>query len=300
MLCCSEFDDTRLSMWGLAPTPRPDSARLSKPCATGISLRVQSARGSQRIFFGITGVERPGPPYPAGSRSPDLWFQHFAIVVSDMDAAHARLRAAGVPPISFGGPETLPEQNGGLRAFKLRDPDGHPLELLWFPPGQGRANLAAAGRLVFGHRPSAIAIASTKKSLAFYRGLPGLHTAFAGTNEGETQERLDGVAGAVVRITGLQAAPPEGSGIEFLEYEKPAVGRPAAGIRADDAAHAHLTLVVVSLQEILAAPEVQRLSASAIPLSRKVCSASIVDPDGDVLVLAEKTLPPSSSRAEQR
>ena len=134
-----------------------------------------------------------------------------------------------------------------------------------------------------------------KKSLAFYRGLPGLHTAFAGTNEGETQERLDGVAGAVVRITGLQAAAPEGPGIEFLEYEKPAVGRPAAGIRADDAAHAHLTLVVDSLQEILAAPEVQRLSASAIPLSRKVCSASIVDPDGHVLVLEEKTLPPSSS-----
>ena len=153
MLCCSEFDDARLSMWGLAPTPRPDSARLSEPCATGISLRVQSARGSQRIFFGITGVERPGPPYPAGSRSPDLWFQHFAIVVSDMDAAYARLRAAGVPPISFGGPETLPEQNGGVRAFKFREPDGHPLELLWFPPGQGRANLAAAGRLVFGHRP---------------------------------------------------------------------------------------------------------------------------------------------------
>ena len=45
MLCCSEFDDARLSMWGLAPTARPDSARLSKPCATGISLRVQCARG---------------------------------------------------------------------------------------------------------------------------------------------------------------------------------------------------------------------------------------------------------------
>ena len=124
--------------------------------------------------------------------------------------------------------------------------------------------------LFLGIDHSAIAIASTEKSLAFYQGLLGLHTAFAGTNEGETQERLDGVAGAVVRITGLQAAAPQGPGIEFLEYEKPAVGRPAAGIRADDAAHAYLTLVVDSLQEILAAPEVQRLSASATPLSRKV------------------------------
>ena len=153
-----------------------------------------------------------------------------------MDAAYARVRAAGVQPISLNGPETLPERNGGVRAFKFRDPDDHPLEL-W----------------------------------------------------------LDGAAGAVVRITGLQAAAPQGPGIEFLRYERPATGRPGAGIRADDAAHAHLTLVVDGLQEILAAPEAQHFSASALYLNDNVCSASIVDPDGHVLVLEEKTPPPSFS-----
>ncbi len=249
--------------------------------------------GDQQVEF--TQFARPGRPYPADSQSPDLWFQHFAIVVSDMDAAYTRIRAAGVQPISLSGPETLPERNGGVRAFKFRDHDGHPLELLWFPPGQGRAFWQRRAGLFLGIDHSAIAIASTEKSLAFYQGLLGLHTAYTGTNEGETQERLDGAAGAVVRITGLQTAAPEGPGIEFLKYERPATGRPAAGIRADDAAHGHLTLAVDGLQEILAAPEVQRLSASAIPLSREVCSASIVDPDGHVLVLKEKTLPPSLS-----
>jgi hypothetical protein len=52
---------------------------------------------------------------------------------------------------------------------------------------------------------------------------------------------------------------------------------------------------VDSLQELLAAPEVQHLSASALYLNDNVCSASIVDPDGHVLVLEEKTLPPSFS-----
>ncbi len=249
--------------------------------------------GDQQVEF--TQFSLPGRPYPADSQSPDLWFQHFAIVVSDMDAAYARASAAGVQPISVNGPETLPERNGGVRAFKFRDPDGHPLELLWFPPGQGRAFWQQRAGLFLGIDHSAIAISSTEGSLAFYQGLLGLRTAYAVTNEGETQERLDRVVGAVVRITGLQAASPEGPGIEFLDYVRPATGRPAAGIRANDAAHAHLTLVVDSLHEIPSAPRLKRLSASAIPLNREVCSASVADPDGHVLVLEETTLPPSRS-----
>jgi hypothetical protein len=52
---------------------------------------------------------------------------------------------------------------------------------------------------------------------------------------------------------------------------------------------------VDSLQEILAAPKVQHFSASALYLNDNVCLASIVDPDGHVLVLEEKALPPSFS-----
>jgi hypothetical protein len=37
-----------------------------------------------------------GRPVPPDSRSNDRWFQHIAIVVSDMDAAYAQLRSAHV------------------------------------------------------------------------------------------------------------------------------------------------------------------------------------------------------------
>lgn len=255
--------------------------------------------GDQEVEF--TQFERPGRPYPADSRSPDLWFQHFAIVVSDMDAAYARVRAAGVEPISLNGPETLPERNGHVRAFKFRDPDGHPLELLWFPPGQGRPVWRQKAGLFLGIDHSAIAIASTNASLAFYRDLLGLRVTYAVTNEGDTQERLDGATGAVVRITGLQPSKPEAPGIEFLDYRWPATGRPASDIHADDIAHAHLTLVVRDLPKILESPGLRRLSATHAVAVRGVCSASILDPDGHVLVLEEaEPNPPAPASCEAR
>src|SRR5271157_477068 len=102
-----------------------------------------------------------GRPYPADSKSPDRWFQHFAIVVSDMDKAYAQLQRVGFTPISNAGPVTLPPANGFVRAFKFRDPDGHPLELLYFPPGQGRRVWTGHGdKLFLGIDHSAIGVAA--------------------------------------------------------------------------------------------------------------------------------------------
>lgn len=76
----------------------------------------------------------PGRPYPPGSTSTDLWFQHLAIVESDMRLAYQRIAASGrFQPISRGGPVLLPPGSGGVTAYNFRDSDGHPLELLAFP-----------------------------------------------------------------------------------------------------------------------------------------------------------------------
>ena len=78
------------------------------------------------------------------SRSNDLWFEHMAIVVSDMDKAYARCRQHGVRQISP-EPQTIPASNvpaAGIKAIKFRDPDNHNLELLWFPDGQGPGAVA--------------------------------------------------------------------------------------------------------------------------------------------------------------
>lgn len=185
-----------------------------------------------------------GRPYPPDSRSNDLWFQHLAIVVSDMDAAYAHLiRVAGWRPISEGGPQLLPPSNGAVRAFKFRDPDGHPLELIWFPPGQGRTiwHEAPADALFLGVDHSALSVASTLRSLSFYRTL-GLRVSDRSLNRGPAQARLDGLPGATVRVTGLRPAGSIGLGLELLGYHP--LGRAADPGMVNDIATDWVTLVV--------------------------------------------------------
>jgi catechol 2,3-dioxygenase-like lactoylglutathione lyase family enzyme len=93
--------------------------------------------GSERIT--LTEHSTKGQPIPSDSRSYDHWFQHIAIVVSDMDKAYACLRENKVKHVSS-GPQTLPEWNpnaGGIKAFYFCDPEDHVLEIIWFPPGKG-------------------------------------------------------------------------------------------------------------------------------------------------------------------
>jgi catechol 2,3-dioxygenase-like lactoylglutathione lyase family enzyme len=184
-------------------------------------------------------VTPPGRPLPADSRSNDRWFQHIAIIVSDMDRAYARLVAHGVEPVSA-GPQRLPDWNpqaGGIRAFYFHDPDRHVLEILQFPPGKGAAKWQApSGRLFRGIDHTAIVVADTTASLRFYRDVLGLAVAGESENYGIEQERLNDVGGARLRITGLRAG--SGPGIELLEYLAPRDGRPLpADQRANDLAH---------------------------------------------------------------
>ena len=67
--------------------------------------RADAAR--ERILDLTQYLAPPGRPIPADSRSNDLWFQHIAIVVRDMDQAFEKLRALKVQFVST-GPQTLP------------------------------------------------------------------------------------------------------------------------------------------------------------------------------------------------
>lgn len=92
--------------------------------------------GAEKIA--LVRFDATGPSYPADSRSDDLWFQYLAFMVDDMAAAYRQLAPQSPRPISTSGPERLLPRNGGVTAYKFRDPDGHPLELIQFPLGQGR------------------------------------------------------------------------------------------------------------------------------------------------------------------
>jgi len=215
-------------------------------------------------------------PIPVPSYSHDLWFQHFAIVVRDMEEAWAQLRKHHVRQISP-RPQTIPMSNhaaAGIKAIKFRDPDGHNLELLWFPESKGNPVWKrGGGDLFLGIDHTAITVRSTESSLKFYRDLLGLTVASGTLNMGTEQEHLDSLPGARVLVTGLTATigPP---GVEFLEYERPTAGRPfPTDSHPTDLWHWHTTVVVSDVEA--AAAELRRMG-------QLVSSNVVTIPDGNL------------------
>jgi len=177
-----------------------------------------------------------GRALPQDVHANDRYFQHVAIIVSDMDQAYAWLRQHGVEHASS-GPQLLPQWNpnaGGIAAFYFRDPDGNFLEILHFPAGKGEARWQSHNGLFLGIDHTAIVVADTEASLHHYRDLLGLRVAGASENYGTEQEHLNNVFGARLRITALRAA--HGPGVELLEYLAP---RSGLAIPADSQANDH-------------------------------------------------------------
>jgi catechol 2,3-dioxygenase-like lactoylglutathione lyase family enzyme len=232
-----------------------------------------------------------GRDVPADSRANDRWFQHIAIVVSNMDEAYAKLRARGVRYAST-EPQRLPDWNtnaAGIRAFYFRDPDAHFLELIQFPPGKGQPKWQnAGGRLFLGIDHTAIVVNDTAASLAFYRDVLGLRVVGASENYGTEQEHLNNVFGAHLRITSLRGS--SGPGIEFLEYLTPQDGRAAPpDERADDLAWWQTTLACPDAEAIAtrAPAGITRVSTPAEPSAPSGAAPAFVlrDRDGHALEL---------------
>ena len=252
-------------------------------------LRLRSARlrlGSEEIEL-VEYLAPEGRPVPADSRSNDLWFQHVAIIVSDMAKAYARLREHRVRHASS-GPQRLPDWNpsaGGIEAFYFKDPDGHALEILAFPPGKGEARWQDKTRLFLGIDHTAIVVSDTERSLGFYRDLLGLRVAGGAENSGTEQEHLNNVFGARLRITALRAE--RGPGIEFLEYLAPSDGRPRPpDIRSNDLVAWQTELRVrdtAAAAKTLAAGRAQFLSPGLVPVPPTLGFSEallVADPDG--------------------
>jgi catechol 2,3-dioxygenase-like lactoylglutathione lyase family enzyme len=205
---------------------------------------VRMALGEERIEL-MEWLAPHGRPYPVDMRSNDRAFQHIAIVVSDMSTAYRVLRNHRVTHAST-GPQRLPDWNpnaGGIEAFYFRDPDGNFLELIRFPAGKGRARWQhAEGRVFLGIDHTAVVVADTEASIAFYRDRLGFEVAGHGENWGTEQEHLNNVFGARLRITALLAD--DGPGVELLEYLAPAGGRPMpADTAANDLWFWHVQIV---------------------------------------------------------
>ncbi len=262
----------------------------------GLRMRVVRMRlGDEQIE--LTQYLAPeGRPLPPDARSNDRSFQHVAIIVSDMEKAYARLRAHKVRHAST-GPQRLPDWNkdaGGIEAFYFKDPDGHALEILKFPPGKGSPKWQRTDRLFLGIDHTAIVVGDTEESLRLYRDVLGLRVAGGAENYGTEQEHLNNVFGARIRITAVRA--PEGPGIEFLEYLAPRDGRPApADLRANDLAHWQTTLVAEDVEgaarRLFAARALFVSPGAAVlrdGLLGFVKGLMFRDPDGHALRVAQK------------
>ena len=258
----------------------PDPEVLQALGLAGDAGELRLQLGEEQLV--LVQFESAGRTYPADSRSDDLWFQHLASVVSDMDTAYSRLRScAGWQPISTEGPETLPASSGGVRAFKFRDPDGHPLELLWFPPRHGdpkwqdRTRASASDEPFLGIDHTALSVSSSRRSLAFYRSL-GLSIAEETVNSGPAQSRLDGLVAAHVRVTTLRPAGAAGPALELLAYRPP--GRACENPSVSD-----LPLQWTTLSAVAPGPATANDRGRAPPLLKKISAVS--DPDGHRFVL---------------
>jgi catechol 2,3-dioxygenase-like lactoylglutathione lyase family enzyme len=237
-----------------------------------------------------------GRAIPEDSRSNDLWFQHIAIVVSNMDSAYARLRRFNVQHVST-GPQRLPKTipaGEGIEAFYFRDPAGHNLELIYFPPGKGDPKWQGnTDRIFLGIDHTAIAVANTESSRKFYNESLGLRFQGESFNFGTEQEHLNNVEGASLHISGNRAA--SGLGVEFLQYIHPRNGRPYPGDeRADDLVHWETILIADNVDKIFEKLRTQK----NILISEKVISLPSPgeyskgfyarDPDGHVVGVFQK------------
>jgi catechol 2,3-dioxygenase-like lactoylglutathione lyase family enzyme len=212
----------------------------------GLNIRVARLQLGDEFIELTDYLTTGGRSIPEDAKSNDLFFQHIAIVVGDMDKAYQQVKKYNVEFVST-APQTLPKSipaAEGIKAFYFHDPDNHNLELIWFPRGKGQEKWQHTnGKIFLGIDHTAIGVSSTENSHHFYMDLLGIERKGDSWNKGMEQEHLNNVEGASLHITGYRSA--AGPGIEFLQYLNPGPGRAyPKDSRANDIWHWQTTLIV--------------------------------------------------------
>ncbi len=270
-----------------------------EPSVTRV-LRIPQARGrrsllrlgGQRIEL-LEFMDSSRRRYPPDSTSTDLWFQHFAIIVSDMEQAHQRVMAnRRFRPISRNGPVRLPGSSGGVTAFKFRDHDGHPLELLAFPHGRapGEWRTAHGAALFLGVDHTALAISNTASSTRFFGSVFGFTVGARTENRGPEQDALDDVDDVQVSVTHMAPDLPAPR-LELLHYHVGTRRPIPPDTASSDITATHCVVQVPSLDAVTAA--LQRhgtpVAGSDPMILRGGARAVLISgPDGHRFLVAEE------------
>lgn len=262
----------------------------------GLRMRVVQMQLGTEIISLMEYLTPQGRPIPVDSRSNDRWFQHIAIVVRDIDKAYQHLHQHRVRQSST-SPQKLPDWNeklGGVKAFYFKDPDGHNLELIEFPPDKADDKwLQTTDKLFMGIDHSAVVVKNALASFPLYRDRLDLKLMLQAENYGREYEYISGIFGARVQVNSMK--PSSGLGFELLEYITPANGRDMPNdSQANDLWHCQ-TVIAVSNLETLAqqlrsapcnfiSPGIVEMSSNKLGFKKAL---AIKDLDGHVLHLVE-------------
>jgi catechol 2,3-dioxygenase-like lactoylglutathione lyase family enzyme len=255
--------------------------RGTRARAVDVMLRRQSIK--------LVAFDPPGDPYPAGRASNDQWFEHVALVTRDIATAWETLKGGSPGEITEGAPVLLPPNTGSVTAFKFRDAEGHPLELISFPKGVGDPvwhEIAGTGILGYDH--TALSVMDLDRSIAFYTGLLGFRIAGRSLNKGLEQDRLDGLEGCEADVVALRPAEAATPHVELLHYRRPKGQQLTAEIRANDVASTRQVHKVQDLDATagrLETNSVTFVSSGVVSLKDGSRAAAIRDPDGHMIVL---------------
>ncbi len=263
----------------------------------GLRMRIVQMQLGDEIISLMEYLTVEGRPLPVDSGSNDRIFQHIAIVVKDMDRAYEHLRQYRVRHSST-SPQQLPEWNqklGGVKAFYFKDPDGHNLELIQFPPDKADAKwLQTTDKLFLGIDHSAIVVKDAQASFSLYGDRLGLKLMLQAENYGTEYEHISGIFGARVQVNSMKT--PSGIGFELLEYIAPTNGKDMPiDSKANDLWHCQ-TIIAVSNLETMAqqlrtapcsfiSPGIVEMSANELSFAKAL---AIKDLDGHVLHLVEE------------
>jgi len=251
---------------------------LLRPAAWALSERHWLWRGDQPLLL----VHAPADARPAPDPLPgcNLAFQHIALVTRDIGTDHARCLAHGARPLGALKPQKLPPESGGVTAFKAGDPEGHPFELLAFPPG--RDTPATRG----GIDHSALSVRDGAANVAYYTDLLGLDCSGHQINRGPEQERLDGLDAVQVKVITLHPAGHPAPHVELLAYQHPAPISADVPLQPGDIAADHLLFLASGLDRLATAleqhghPPHAHIGDPAAPIG-----IATRDPDGHHLVI---------------
>lgn len=292
----AEFYTRAFGFERVESSPKTDACFAKLIGLSDRQVRITSLRLGKQVIA-LAETQPPGRSYPGDVPGWDRLFQHFAIVVSDMTAAYTNLRSLrDWTSISTDGPQILPPSSGSVTAFKFRDPEGHPLELLAFAPGAMPDHWhvgSGSGNLYLGIDHSAISVADTNRSVEFYGRLGLLRTA-SSVNVGHEQEKLDNLPGANVEVTAL--APPMQAvpHVELLCYRGKFDRRELLTRRNDVAATQIVFEVDRDALDVIVALSRDAVLASTASETGEMRAVLLRDPDGHLLCIESKAPSPQS------